>query len=126
MGVGVEVLGDVRSSTPVVFKDLGRCFTLPAALCRLIVVIGVICPLTWRASIWLLPLGVSVVWCSTESPVIAVLAARFVGWLAQGCGRVVVEVIDAPRGGVPVRIRWHNTALDMPRTHLPDGDIPGA
>ena len=38
----------------------------------------------------------------------------------------MVEVIDAPWAGVPVRIRWHNTTLDMPRTHLPDGDIPGA
>ena len=26
--------------------------------------------------------------------------------IAQGHGRVVVEVIDAPRAGVPVRIRW--------------------
>ena len=47
------------------------------------------------------------------------------GVIAQGHGRVVVEVIDAPWAGVPVRIRWHNTALDVPRTHLPDGDIPG-
>ena len=48
------------------------------------------------------------------------------GVIAQGHGRVVVEVIDAPWAGVPVRIRWHNTTLDMPRNHLPDGDIPGA
>lgn len=46
--------------------------------------------------------------------------------IARGHGRVVVEVIDAPRGSVPVRIRWHNTTLDMPRNQLPDGDIPGA
>ena len=71
MGVGrglrveVEVLDDEWTSTPAVVKDLGRCLTLPAALCRLIVVIGVICSLTWRVSIWLLSLGVSVVWCST-------------------------------------------------------------
>ena len=39
---------------------------------------------------------------------------------------MVVQVIDAPWAGVPVRIRWHNTVLDMPRNHLPDGDIPGA
>ena len=26
--------------------------------------------------------------------------------IAQGHGRVVVEVIDAPWAGVPVRIRW--------------------
>jgi len=36
---------------------------------------------------------------------------------------VVVEVIDAPWAGVPVRIRWHNTALDMPLTRLPDDDV---
>ena len=47
------------------------------------------------------------------------------GVIAQGHGRVVVEVIDAPWAGVPARIRWHNTALDVPRTHLPDDDIPG-
>ena len=64
--VEVEVLDDERTSTPVVVKDLGRCLTLPAAaLCRLIVVIGVICSSVWRASIWLLPFGVSVVWFST-------------------------------------------------------------
>ncbi len=36
---------------------------------------------------------------------------------------MVVEVIDAPWAGVPVRIRWHNTALDMPLTRLPDDDV---
>ena len=36
---------------------------------------------------------------------------------------MVVEVIDAPWAGVPVRIRWHNTVLDMPRTRLPDRDL---
>ena len=29
------------------------------------------------------------------------------GVIAQGHGRMVVEVIDAPWAGVPVRIRWH-------------------
>ena len=29
------------------------------------------------------------------------------GVVAHGHGRVVVEVIDAPWAGVPVRIRWH-------------------
>ena len=48
------------------------------------------------------------------------------GVIAQGHGRVVVEVIDAPWAGVPARIRWHNTTLDMPRTRLRNGDIPGA
>lgn len=72
MGVGrglrveAEVLDDKWTSTPAVFKGLGWCLTLPAAaLCRLVVVIGVVCSLTWRVSIWLLSLGVSVVWCST-------------------------------------------------------------
>ena len=57
MGVGrglrveVEVPGDERASTPAVFKDLGRCLALPAAVCRLIGVIGVICSSVWRASI---------------------------------------------------------------------------
>ena len=33
-------------------RDLGRCLTLPAdVLCRLIVVIGVICSSVWRACI---------------------------------------------------------------------------
>ena len=45
------------------------------------------------------------------------------GVIAQGHGRVVVEVIDAPWAGVPTRIRWHNTTLDMPRTRLPDRDL---
>ena len=50
LGVEVEVLGDERTSIPAVVKDLGRCLTLPAAaLCRLIVVIGVICSSVWRA-----------------------------------------------------------------------------
>ena len=34
---------------PLSSKDLGRCLTLPAAVCRLIVVIGVICSSVWRA-----------------------------------------------------------------------------
>ena len=58
MGVGwglrveVEVPGDERTSTPAVFKDLGRCLALHvAALRRLIVVIGVICSSVWRVSI---------------------------------------------------------------------------
>jgi len=41
--VEVKVPGDERTSTPAVFKDLEGCLALPAAVCRLIVVIGVIC-----------------------------------------------------------------------------------
>ena len=48
LGVEVEVLNDERTCSPAVVKDLGRCLTLPAALCRLI---GVICSSVWRASI---------------------------------------------------------------------------
>jgi len=52
LGVGVVVLDVERSSILPVFKDLGRCLALPAAaLCRLVVVIGVICSSVWRASI---------------------------------------------------------------------------
>ena len=32
------------------------------------------------------------------------------GVIAQGHGRVVVEVIDAPWAGVPARFRWLNDA----------------
>ena len=49
--VEVEVLDDERTSTPAVFKDLGRCLALPAVVCRLIVVFGVICSSVCRASI---------------------------------------------------------------------------
>ena len=45
------------------------------------------------------------------------------GVIAQGHGRMVVEVIDAPWSRAPMRIRCHNTALDMPRTRLPDRDL---
>ena len=43
--------GDDRTSIPAVVEDLGRWLTLPAAVCRLIVVIGVICWSVCRASI---------------------------------------------------------------------------
>ena len=61
---------------PAVFKDLGRCLTLPAAApIRLSDVIGVI---------------------------------------AQGNGRLVMEVIDAHGDGLSVQIRWHNTTKAIP------------
>ena len=47
------------------------------------------------------------------------------GVIAQGHGRVVVEVIDADWAGVPAH-PMAQTTLDMPRTHLRNGDIPGA
>ena len=86
-------------------QDLGRGLTLPtAALRRLIVVIGVICSSVWRA--------MSV----ARTPDALVLDAESrnqlagcpgCGVIAQGHGRMVVEVIDAPWAGVPARIRWH-------------------
>ena len=48
------------------------------------------------------------------------------GVITQGHGRVVVEVIDAPLGRGPSVDPVAQTTLDMPRNHLPDGDIPGA
>jgi len=51
---------------PLSSRDLGRCLTLPAAvLCRLIVVIGVICSSVWGASIWWAWLAPHRLWCST-------------------------------------------------------------
>ena len=35
------------------------------------------------------------------------------GVIAQGHGRVVVEVIDAPWAGVPVRIRWFKGSSEL-------------
>jgi len=89
-------------------KDLGRCLTLPAAaLCRLIVVIVVICSSVWRASIWWAWLAPQMLWYSMLSRATSWRGTLVAGWIAQGHGRVVVEVSDAPWAGVPVRIRWH-------------------
>ena len=102
--VEVEVPGDERTSTPAVFKDLGRCLALPAAAVRrLSIVVGVICSSVWRAM------------SLTRTPDALVLdiesCDRFAGCpgcgvIAQGHGRVVVEVIDAPWAVVPARFRW--------------------
>ena len=85
-------------------KDLGRRLTLPAAApCRLIVVIGVICSSVWRAmSVARTPnaLVLDVESCNQ------LVGCPGCGVIAQGHGRVVVEVIDAPWAGVPARIRW--------------------
>ena len=107
---------------PLPSKDLGRRLTLPAAVCRLIVAIGVICSSVWRAmSVARTPdaLVLDVESCNQLA------GCPGCGVIAQGHGRMVVEVIDAPWAGVPARIRWHNTVLDVPRTRLPDGDVPG-
>lgn len=44
------------------------------------------------------------------------------GVIAQGHGRVVVEVIDAPWAGAPVRIRWCEPP-DAPGEHPRNGDL---
>ena len=89
---------------PAVVKDLGRCLTLPAAVCRLIVVIGVIgvigviCSSVWRAmSVARTPdaLVLDVESCNQLA------GCPGCGVIAQGHGRMVVEVIDAPWAGVP-------------------------
>ena len=45
------------------------------------------------------------------------------GVIAQGHGRVVVEVIDAPWAGVPVRIRWHKRRWICRETTCQIGDF---
>ena len=84
-------------------KDLGRCLTLPTVLRRLTIVIGVICSLVWRAmSVTRTPgaLVLDVESCNQLA------GCPGCGVIAQGHGRMVVEVIDAPWAGVPARIRW--------------------
>lgn len=48
------------------------------------------------------------------------------GVIAQGHGRVVVEMIDALWVGTRTRVRWDNTALVLPRKRLLEGDVRGA
>ena len=53
LGVDFKVLDDERTCTPAVVKVLGWCLALLAAgLCRLVVVVGVICSSVWMVSIW--------------------------------------------------------------------------
>ena len=40
------------------------------------------------------------------------------GVIAQGHGRMVVEVIDAPWAGIPTRIRWHKRRWICGSSHL--------
>ena len=47
------------------------------------------------------------------------------GVIALGHGGVVVEVIDAPWAGGSGKVPMAQAPMDMPRTRLPDGDIPG-
>ena len=64
--VEVEVPGDERISTLAVFKDLEGCLALPAAVCRLIGMIGVICDRTgWRVLHRAGPAGVVPQQCRT-------------------------------------------------------------
>ena len=120
MGVGrglrveVEVLDDERTSTPAVVKGLGWCLTLPAAaLCRLV---GVVCSLTWRVSVWFVSLGMSVVWFSTESPV---FAAR-----CPGCG--VTCSRSRARGGGGDRRAQGRGSCAVPVAQYGAGDTANA
>ena len=123
--VGVEVPGDERTSTPAIFKG-PRAVSHPPCWCvsldrcdRCDLLVG------------LEGFYLTSVARSQEDPVLDVESCNQLvgcpgcGVIAQGHGRMVVEVIDAPWAGVPARIWRHNTVLDMPRTRLPDGDIPG-
>ena len=94
---------------PLSSKDLGRCLTLPAAVCRLIVVIGVICSSVWRAmSVARTPdaLVLDVESCNQLA------GCPGCGVIAQGHGRVVMEVIDAPWARVPAHIRGLRLGTD--------------
>ena len=90
-------------------QDLGRCLALPAAaVCRLVVVIGVICSSVWRAmSVARIPdvLVLDVESCNQLA------GCPGCGVIAQGHGRMVVEVIDAPWAGVPARFRQGSGGL---------------
>ncbi len=101
-------------------KDLGRCLTLPAAVRRLIVVIGVICSSVWRAM------------SATRTPGALVLDVESCNQLAgfPGCGLNHTRprayggggdrrALGRGPGADPVA----QTPLDMPRTHLPDRDL---
>ena len=128
MGVGrglrveVEVLDDERTSTPAVVKDLGRCLTLPAALRRLIVVIGVICSSVWRAmSVARTPnaLVLDIESCNqlVGCPGCGLNRAR-----SRACGgRGDRRALGRDSGKDPVA----QTTLAVPGKDLPDGDIPG-
>ena len=104
-------------------QDLGWCLALPAAACRLIVVIGVICSSVWRA--------MSV----ARTPQLLVLDVESCNQLAgcPDCGLNRSRPRSYGGGGDrralgrgPDKDPVAQTTLDMPRTHLPDGDIPGA
>ena len=123
--VEVEVPGDERTSTPAIFKGR-RAVSHPTCCCASLDRCDRCDLLVGLEGFHLMNV--------TRTPDALVLDVESCnqlagcpgcGVIAQGHGRMVVEVIDAPWAGVPVRIRWHNTAMDMPRTHLPDGDIPG-
>ena len=120
--VEVEVPGDERTSTPAIFKG-PRAVSGPTCCCvsldRCDLLVGLEGFHLIAAARRECGLVLDIESCDRCA------GCPGCGVIAQGHGRVVVEVIDAPWAGVLARFRWHNTVLDVSRTHLPDGDIPG-
>ena len=113
MGVGwglrveVEVPGDERTSTPAVVKG-PRAVSHPTCCCSvsldrcdrcdLLVGLEGFHLMSVTRTLQALVLDIESCDCLAGCP--------GCGVIAQGHGRVVVEVIDAPWAGVPARIRW--------------------
>ncbi len=105
--VEVEVLDDERTSTSAVFKDSDACLTYLLLPCRLIVVIRGCDLLVGLEAIGGSPRWL---WYLMLSRCKQLAGCPGCGVIAQGHGRMVVEVIDAPWAGVPARIRWFSDA----------------
>ena len=107
MRVEVEILDDERTSTPAVFKDLDN--VSPTCCCSESLDRCGRCDLLFDLEGFHL---MSV--ARTLQALVRDVESRNqlvgcpgCGVIAQGNGRVVVEVIHAPWAGVPARIRWH-------------------
>ena len=114
MGVGrglrvdVEVLDDERTSTPAIFTG-PRAVSHPTCCCSVSLDRCDRCDLL----VGLESFHLTGVARTSQALVLDIESCDCLagcpgcGVIAQGHGRVVVEVIDAPWAGVPVRIRWH-------------------
>ena len=108
LGVEVEVLDDEQTSTPAIFTG-PRTVSHPAWCCSVSLDRCDRCDLLVGLEGFHL---MSV--ARTPDALVLDVESRIqlvgcpgCGVIAQGHGRVVVEVIDAPWAGVPARIRWH-------------------
>ena len=105
--VEVEVLDDERTSTPAIFKG-PRAVSHPTCCCSVSLDRCDRCDLL----VGLEGFRLMSVARTPDALVLDVESCNQLvecpgyGVIAQGHGRVVVEVIDAPWAGVPVRIRW--------------------